>query len=509
MSANGKLVDVNAAGSELFGYTKEDLLALDVTRELYCDPKDRERLRRKLLSRGYVRDFDVRMKNKSGEVRYLLETASVIRNSRGKITGYRGIIHDLTERKRLELQLLQAQKMESIGLLAGGVAHDFNNLLTAISGYGQIIQAQIAGKDEALSTCIQQIMIAATRATDLTRNLLAFGRKQIINPKPICINDIIINLSKLLTRVIGEDIEFRTSLASGSPMVLADSNQIEQVLINLATNARDAMPRGGMLSIRTEQVRLDRVKAKRCGLQAGTYTLISVSDTGVGIDKMTRERIFEPFFTTKEVGKGTGLGLSIIYGIIKQHNGAITMTSQTGKGSTFLIYLPLLEGGVADVQEQEHSPAPLGAETLLLAEDDDLVAELLKKILEMAGYTVLAASDGEEAVERFREYREKIALVLCDVVMPRKNGKEVYEEIRQIHPDVKFLFISGYNDDIIHRKGILQEDINFLMKPVSREQLLHKLREILDGGQVIEKTREEVGMNGGSEAYRELPACAL
>lgn len=481
MSAEGKMMDINPAGSELFGYSNKELRALDISSNLYSDPQDRARFLQRLFAKGYVRDFDVQMKKKSGEPLHVLKAASVIRNDRGEIAGYRGIIHDITERKLLERQLLQAQKMESIGLLAGGVAHDFNNLLTAISGYGQIIQEQFASRDELLGTCIDQVMSAVGRAVELTRNLLAFSRKQIINPQPVHLNDIVINLSKLLTRIIGEDIEFGTTLVSRQLTVMADKGQIDQVLINLATNARDAMPQGGRLLIRTDQTKLDKRTARRCDLdKGGAYALISVSDSGQGMDRETLERIFEPFFSTKETGKGTGLGLSIIYGIIKQHSGSITVESEPGKGTTFTIYLPLVEAAPCEAKPREASPPPGGTETLLLAEDDATVRKYMQKILEMAGYTIIPAENGLEAVERYRENRDRIALVLCDVVMPKKNGREVYDEIRAQSPDARFLFTSGYNDEIIHTKGILHENIELLTKPVSRHALMKKLREILE-----------------------------
>lgn len=481
MDTDGRLVDVNPAGTELFGYTKDELLALDPAWELYCDPVERELFFQALVIDGFVRDFDIRMWKKGGGVLHLIQTASAVRNEQGAVIGYRGIAHDITERKSLEEQLLQARKMESVGLLAGGVAHDFNNMLTAISGYGQIIQEQYAASDEMLGTCIEQLMAATNRAVELTRNLLAFSRKQIITPRPLNLSDLIANLIKLLTPIIGEDIELVTELAERSLTVLADSGQIDQVLINLATNARDAMPQGGRLTIRTERTELDEKTTQRYGLdKKGAYALISVIDSGLGMDRQTRERIFEPFYTTKETGKGTGLGLSIIYGIIRQHNGTINVTSEKGKGTTFTICLPLVDVEAGEAEAQEGLAPARGVETLLLAEDDVMVRKYMGKILDMAGYTVITAQNGAEAVELFREHREGIALVLCDVVMPKKNGREVYDEIRAMTPETKFLFLSGYNDEIIHTKGILHENIELLTKPVSRQSLLQKLREMID-----------------------------
>jgi PAS domain S-box-containing protein len=483
MGTDGGLLDINPAGSELFGYAKDELLGLTII-DLHRDAADGAHLLRMLRDQGEIRDCDLKMRTKNGKSLHMLMTASLVRGERGDITGARGILHDVTERRSLEQQLLQAQKMESIGLLAGGVAHDFNNLMTAVLGYGQLIQDNPACKaDETLQMCATQVVDAAGRATELTRNLLAFSRKQIINPKPVSMNDLIVNLTKLLRRIIGEDIELTTSLVSRHLIVMADGGQIDQVLVNLAANARDAMPDGGRLHIRTKQAVLDNSEARLVGLDTGGgYALLEVSDTGIGMDARTRERIFEPFFTTKETGKGTGLGLAIIYGIVKQHGGTIAVESEPGAGSTFRIYFPLTRAEVAEETVPEAPPLPCGTETLLLAEDDAGVRTYSKRILEMAGYTVLTAQNGDDAVEQFLEHRYSIALVVCDVIMPKKNGREVYEEVRRLHPQVRFIFTSGYNDEIIHKKGVLEGDFDFLMKPVARRDLLEKVREVIDRG---------------------------
>ncbi|HEY6837238.1 MAG TPA: response regulator [Geobacteraceae bacterium] len=480
MGADGRVRDVNPAGCEILGYSREEILNVDAA-SLYCSPGERECYRRKLYDKGYVKDYELKLRKKSGDELYILATAAVIRDERGEIVGDQGIAHDITERRRLEQQLLQSQKMESVGLLAGGVAHDFNNLMTAVLGYSQILKENLPAGDDMAGSCLDQVIAAAGRATELTRNLLAFSRKQIINPKPVQVNDIIINLAKLLTRVIGEDIELTTSLASRHLVVMADSGQIDQVLINLATNARDAMPGGGKLRITTQRVELGDEEAKRLALDAGGgYATISVRDSGTGMNAATKERIFEPFFTTKEVGKGTGLGLSIIYGIVKQHNGTVTVESEPGKGATFTVYLPLYAAALPVVDAEVELPPPCGTETLLVAEDDMMVRTYVKKLLELAGYNVITAQNGEDALEQFRENRHGIALVLCDVVMPRMNGREVFDEARRMMPQVKFIFMSGYNDEIIHNKGVLEGGIDFLMKPLERRDLLKKVREVLD-----------------------------
>jgi PAS domain S-box-containing protein len=474
-----RIIDINQAGVELLGYRNEDLLSLDPT-ELYCNPEDRKRMWQELHGTGFVSNFEVELKSKNDERIIALISVSVIRDDNGQISGYQGIIRDVTKLKRLERQLQQAQKMESIGVLAGGVAHDFNNLLTAISGYGQILQENVPAGDQLTEESIEQIMKAAGRATELTGSLLAFSRKQVIDPKPVHIDSLISNTSKLIQRIIGEDIEFRTVFSDMKLVIMADAGQIEQVLMNLAANARDAMPHGGRLLISTELVIVEAGYEDRYDLPLpGKYTLISVADSGKGIDEKSIDRLFEPFYTTKDIGKGTGLGLSIVHGIIKQHEGSILVSSVPDTGTTFKIYLPLVEGSI--VTDKAMLPVPLagGMETLLVAEDEEVVKDFLKKILERAGYKVIAASDGEQAVARFKEH-DDISLVLSDVVMPKKNGREIVEEIRRIRPEIKVVFISGYTADIMHSKGILEKDVDFITKPFLKADLLQRVRQVLD-----------------------------
>jgi PAS domain S-box-containing protein len=404
---------------------------------------------------------------------------------------------DITERKKLEEQLLQAQKMEAVGQLAGGIAHDFNNLLTAIIGYGNLLQMDMS-KNDPLRADVDQILTAAQRAASLTRALLAFSRKQIINPMPINLDQIIGALEKLLSRIIGEDIELSTLLTDEDLTVMADGTQMEQVLMNLATNARDAMPDGGILTIRTELVKFDYeyIKAHGYGMP-GSYALISVEDTGQGMDVETRERIFEPFYTTKEVGKGTGLGLAMVYGIIKQHDGYINVYSEPGKGTTFKIYLPLIRSKVEEEKPADLSAVERGTETVLVAEDDVQVRDLTKRVLEGSGYQVMEAENGEEAMRVFNENKDKIQLLILDVIMPKKNGKEVYDEIKKTKPDIKAIFASGYNAEVIHKKGILEKGFSFITKPSSPQELLKKVREVLDNrGPLYAKKTSPVAKEG-------------
>jgi PAS domain S-box-containing protein len=389
-------------------------------------------------------------------------------------------LRDVTERRSLEAQLLHAQKMEAVGQLAGGVAHDFNNILTAIIGYGSLLHMKMR-EDEPLRVYAEHILASAQKATHLTQGLLAFSRKQILNPEPANMNDILLNVRRLLSRTIGEDIELVTVVGEEELTILADVVQIEQVLMNLAINARDAMPDGGTLTIGVESFYMDQVFVKRNNFgKQGHYVLISVIDTGIGMDETTKERIFEPFFTTKEVGKGTGLGLSMVYGIVNQHNGFLRVLSEPHRGSTFEIYLPLIKGGAAREHKKEVIPFLAGSGVILMAEDDTAVRQLTKQVLEDAGYTVIEAFDGEDVIAKFSENRDRINLLLLDTVMPKKDGKEAYEMISRIRPGVKALFMSGYSEDIIHKRGILQEGLNFIAKPVAPNALLKKIREVMD-----------------------------
>jgi nitrogen-specific signal transduction histidine kinase len=398
---------------------------------------------------------------------------------------------DITERKqaeqekaRLQAQLYLSQKLEAVGHLAGGIAHDFNNILTAIMGYGSLLQAKLK-QDDPLRNHVDQILTSAERAAALVRSLLAYSRKQIINPRPVKINEIVVNVENMLQRIIGEDINLQTVLSEQDTTVVADAGQIEQILTNLATNARDAMPAGGALTIEAGVIEMDEqfIKAHGYGMQ-GPYVLLTVSDTGGGMDENTQKQIFEPFFTTKDVGKGTGLGLSTVYGIVKQHNGFINCYSEPGEGTTFKIYLPLATKPTGPaVQPSAIGRPPLlkgGSETILLAEDDDDLRKLIMQVLEDFGYTVLEASDGDAAVGLFREHYDTISLLLLDVIMPKKNGRDAYAEMREIEPAIKALFTSGYTADIIHKQGLLDQGLEFILKPVSPTELLKKVRDVLD-----------------------------
>ena len=384
------------------------------------------------------------------------------------------------EQKKLQAQLLQSQKMEAVGLLAGGLAHDFNNIMTAITGYAALVRKRMTQEDPS-RMFVDQVMSAADRASKLTRGLLVFSRKQVIEARPVDLNEIVKNTEKLVMPLIGADIAFTTKLAQGPLTVMADSGQIEQVLMNLCTNARDAMPGGGRLIVETGEITVDDAYRKNHLLErSGHYGLISLSDTGAGMDEKVRKQIFEPFFTTKDAGKGTGLGLSIAYGIIKQHKGMITVSSVPGRGTTFKIFLPLVksEQGIAAKRAADRIPG--GRETILLAEDEPGVRSMIAITLRDAGYTVIEAIDGADALSRFMAHREVVHLLLTDVIMPNKSGTQVYEEIRLANPLIKVLFISGYSATIMQNRGVAAENLSFLPKPVSNDDLLKKVRATLD-----------------------------
>jgi two-component system NtrC family sensor kinase len=390
-----------------------------------------------------------------------------------------GVIRDITGRRNLEMQLRQAQKMEAMGTFAGGIAHDFNNMLTVIIGHASLLTMKMA-KDDPLVADVRQILAFANRATSLTNSLLAFSRKTPLETRPANLNDIIGEIEQLLVRLLREDIEFRTTLSEENMTVMADPMQIEQVMMNLATNARDAMPQGGIFSIGTEVVELDREFIRVHGHGTpGRYASLTCSDDGVGMDKETAQRIFEPFFTTKEIGRGTGLGLAIVYGIVQQHNGFINCYSEPGKGTTFRIFLPLVRPVPV---EEAHEPEPTpkgGIETILLAEDDTAARDLTRQVLETFGYTVIEAMDGEDAVSQFIANRDQIDLVILDVIMPNKNGKEVWLDIRELRPDIKCLFTSCHAANIFNESE--KEGLLFTPKPIVPTSLLQKVRKILDG----------------------------
>jgi len=390
----------------------------------------------------------------------------------------RALESDLTETRNLEAQLLQAQKMESVGRLAGGIAHDFNNLLGVILGYGGLLLAKIeSGPDR---TKLEQIVKAGERAAGLTRQLLAFSRKQVLQPRVLDLNDLVADMEKMLRRLIGEDIELAT-LLEGVGNVKADPGQIEQVLMNLVVNARDAMPQGGLLTVRTSNVVLDDDDAsEHADVRPGPFVTLSVIDTGVGMTPETQRKIFEPFFTTKGTSEGTGLGLATSDGIVRQSGGHMVVTSELGRGSTFMVYLPRVGEEVLSAVAAPTLRPPLGTETILLAEDEPGLREITREILEEHGYVVIEAGSGDGALKCAAEFPGDIGLLLTDVVMPRMGGRELAERLTVLRPRLRVMFMSGYTDDAVVRHGVLSTSAAFIQKPFGSETLLAKIREVLE-----------------------------
>jgi signal transduction histidine kinase len=434
-------------------------------------------------------DVEHRIIRRDGTVRWLKERSQTFFEGEGdarRPVRTVGAVLDITERRRaeeeherLQAQLFQSQKMESVGQLAGGIAHDFNNILAAIIGYGNLLQMKIPVNDP-LRYNVDHMLESAERAAQLTHSLLTFSRKQVLKIKPTHLNGIIAGQGQFLRRIIGEDVEIK-SILRGDAVIMADSGQIEQVLMNLATNARDAMPRGGQLTVETDLLEITDafISAHGFGIP-GPYAVISVTDTGIGMDEEAKQKIYEPFFTTKEVGRGTGLGMAIVYGIVKQHKGYINVSSQVGKGTTFKIYLPVHSG---QVEQREKSPAAspvmTGTETILLAEDDAALRKFFTNVLTEYGYTVVVAENGEEAIRKFFERMDEIQLCVVDMIMPKKSGREVFEAVQKMKPGTKVIFSSGYTADKVQQEG-LPAGSEFIAKPAPPQQFLKKIREVLE-----------------------------
>jgi signal transduction histidine kinase len=387
------------------------------------------------------------------------------------------------EHERLKLQLSQSQKMEAIGRLAGGIAHDFNNHLGIMIGYSERLLDRL-GPDDPLRKSAGMIKDAGLRAATLTRQLLAFSRRQVFEPRILDANAVIVELEKMLRPLIGEDIELILSLNAATGRVQADPAQIDQVIMNLVINSRDAMPQGGRLTIETTDVELDEEYAsKHATVRPGSYVMVAVSDNGMGMDNETQTHMFEPFFTTKEKGKGTGLGLATVYGIVKQSGGYIWVYSEPGKGTTFKIYLPRAEAGIQQADAERVSSAILkGEETVLVVEDEGMLLELACEFLQSSGYAVLEAGNGSKAVEISRGHRGPIHLLMTDAVMPGMSGRELAQRLHDDRPDIKVLYVSGYTDDSVLRNGLLEPGTAFLQKPFTRDSLARKVREVLDRG---------------------------
>lgn len=481
----GVLADVNESICAQSGYLRRELIGMSFMDLVLPNESSRisELLSKQEVSRQGI-NIEISLRKKNGDLIPVEMTARLVEvgGSAYAVAVMRDItdrIRTVEEKKKLETQLHQSQKMEAIGRLAGGIAHDFNNILTALTGYGTLLQMKM-DKDDPLLMYVDQILSASQKAADLTQSLLAFSRQRPVTFASHNINKIIRGSEKLLKRLVTEDVVIRTVLAPEQPAIMTDATQIDQVLFNLASNARDAMPKGGVLTIETKQVELDDEFMTVHGYgKPGKYVLVSISDTGTGMDESEKEKIFDPFYTTKEVGKGTGLGLSTVYGIVKQHEGYITVDSEPGAGTTFHLYFPAA-CETAEKERPSQAPARGGNEAILIAEDNAAVRSLMREVLSQYGYFIVEAVDGTDAIEQFNRSGE-IDLLILDSVMPGKNGREVYNEINNIKPGIRVLFTSGYTRDIVLDKGIEDRNFHFISKPVQPIALLNKVREVLDG----------------------------
>ncbi|MBV9480049.1 MAG: PAS domain S-box protein [Acidobacteria bacterium] len=474
---DGKFLEVNPAIVTMLGYESADeVLALDPQADVFRNPEELQRLMEEWQRKGRLDNFEIKWQRKDETVITVRLSGRVVSNETDLEEFLEVIAEDVTEKRVLEDQFRQAQKMEAVGRLAGGVAHDFNNLLMVISGYTEVLLEKLEGPLHAKAEAVQQ---AAERATTLTRQLLAFSRRQLLELKVVDLNTIISDMERLLTPLIGETIQLTTELDPALGHTRADAGQLEQVLMNLVVNAKDAMPGGGKIIIRTSNVELDgSYRREHTYIQRGPYIMLSVSDTGCGMDKETQSRIFEPFFTTKEKGKGTGLGLSTVYGIIKQSGGYIFAHSEIGHGTTFRIFLPRVEQPAECLGTVKRTQGDTrGSETVLLVEDEESVRRLVRETLESRGYKVMEAADGERALE-MASTQKPVQLMITDVVMPGINGQELAKEIVKIHPRIKMLFLSGYAEDTI-RQQALPAGTAFLQKPFTLQTLLRKTREVL------------------------------
>jgi len=478
---SGEFIDVNQAFLDLFGFTREEIFQVTIL-ELFVNPEERAGIINQVEQKGFASDVQVKFCKKNGKKMDCLLSLSARWADDGSIKGFQGIIRDETRRKELEAQFLQAQKMESIGTLAGGVAHDFNNILSVIIGNSEIALGD-TDRDDPVCEVLEEILKAGKRGAALTRQLLAFSRKQVIQPDIISMNTLIKNFEKMMVRMIGEDVFMEILLDQDLGHIMADIGQMEQVIMNLAVNAKDAMPMGGRFTIETANIDLVRNHFQSYGVKnpPGSFVMMTVKDTGIGMDKDIQKRIFEPFFTTKAKGRGTGLGLSTVYGIIKQNNGFIFVESELNKGTVFKIFLPITRGKKLEKRRTQIVSSNLnGSETILLVEDDDTLRKLTCKILKSRGYTVLDAFNGEDALKKSRMHIGSIHLMLTDIVMPGMSGSDLAEFVSALWPEMKLIYMSGYIDNPVVRQSVMDKEVEFLQKPFNLETLLIKVRQILD-----------------------------
>src|ERR1700722_363041 len=465
---------------KLLGYTPADLEKTSAYEQIHPDDKPAVKAAAEEAKKtGIGRRVEYRIRHKSGEWRVLESTASAVRNAHGAVEKLIIVNRDITERRQLEQQLLLSQRLEAVGKLSGGIAHDFNNILGVIIGYSEALQETI-GVDDPMREAFDEIEKAGQRAAALTQQLLAFSRKQVLEPKILDLNSIVADVEKMLRRLIGADVELEITPDPSIGKVKADRGQIEQVILNLAVNARDAMQQGGRLKIETRNADLDANDSRRKRyIVPGHYVMLEVSDTGMGMSAEVQSHIFEPFYTTKEQGKGTGLGLATVYGVIKQSGGYIWLESEIGKGSTFQVYLPRAEGLVEETPRVEPSFKSHGPGTILVAEDEPSLRKLTCNTLKESGYRVLEAEDGPKAIEIAAQFDKDIDLLLTDIVMRGMNGRELAEQMSPGHPAMKVLYMSGYTDGAVATHGVLESGLVILRKPFTRKQLQQSVGEML------------------------------
>ena len=477
----GRFLSANTALVRILGYdSPEDLLALDMATDVYADAEERRRLIEQDTYTDQVYDeLEATWKKKDGTRIRVQLSARAHRDAAGQVEYYEAFVRDITSQRQLEAQLAQAQKMEAIGRLAGGVAHDFNNLLTVILSYSELLLQDLPSEAPTRDD-IEQIRKAANGANELTRQLLAFSRQQVLQPKVVDLNAAVSGIERLLGRVLREDIHLECSVAPDAGTVKVDPGQLEQVIMNLAVNARDAMPNGGRVTIETANVDIDETYVQGHALAApGRYVMLGVTDTGMGMDAATQARIFEPFFTTKEVGKGTGLGLATVQGIVQQSGGFIWVYSEPNHGTCFKVYLPRVDAPVSKAEDVAGDRLR-GTETVLVVEDMAAVRAVTCEMLRRFGFTVHDAADGTTALQLTQALAQPIDLLLTDVVMPDVNGRDLATQFQKLRPRMKVLFMSGYTDDAVVRHGILEEGIAYLQKPFTPKSLVRKVREVLD-----------------------------